>query len=99
MVRPSFQFLLACVVASVANAQTLGRIDNFNFNLEDPLKEEKPVVPILRFIDTQNPDGSYTYGYESGDGTYKVNNSSEKLHSHSHHQKSAVENKWHQNPL
>ena len=56
----------------MANAQTLGRIDNFNFNLEDPLKEAKPVVPILRFIDTQNPDGSYTYGYESGDGTYKV---------------------------
>jgi len=65
-------FLLACIVASVANAQTLGRIDNFNFNLDDPLKEEKPVVPILRFIDTQNPDGSYTYGYESGDGTYKI---------------------------
>merc|ERR1712045_68255 len=29
-------------------------------------------VPILRYIDTQNPDGSYTYGYESGDGTYKI---------------------------
>ncbi len=28
--------------------------------------------PSLRFIDTQNPDGSYTYGYESGDGTYKL---------------------------
>jgi len=67
-------FLLACMaVASVANAQTLGRIDNFNFNL-DNVKEEPPkeVVPILRFIDTQNPDGSYTYGYESGDGTYKI---------------------------
>ncbi len=25
-----------------------------------------------RYIDTQNPDGSYTYGYESGDGTYKI---------------------------
>ena len=81
----------------MANAQTLGRND-FNFNLNDPLKEEKPVVPILRFIDTQNPDGSYTYGYESGDGTYKVNNSVEKLHSH-YHQKSALESKWHQNPL
>ena len=65
-----FQFLLACIVASVANARTLGRIDNFN--LDDPLKEEKPFVPILRFIDLKNPDGSYTYGYESGDGTYKV---------------------------
>ena len=31
-----------------------------------------PIVPILRSIDRQNPDGSYTYGYESGDGTYKI---------------------------
>merc|ERR1712106_842508 len=31
-----------------------------------------PTVPILQFIDTQNTDGSYTYGFESGDGTYKL---------------------------
>ena len=24
-------------------------------------------VPILRYVDTQNIDGSYTYGYEVGD--------------------------------
>merc|ERR1712106_588303 len=29
-------------------------------------------VPILRFLDTQNEDGSYTYGFEAGDGTYKI---------------------------
>jgi len=29
-------------------------------------------VPILRYIDTQNEDGSYTYGFEGGDGTYKI---------------------------
>jgi hypothetical protein len=29
-------------------------------------------VPILRFLDRKNPDGSYTYGFESGDGTYKI---------------------------
>eukprot|EP00091_Calanus_sinicus_P020762 TRINITY_DN586_c0_g1_i1.p1 TRINITY_DN586_c0_g1~~TRINITY_DN586_c0_g1_i1.p1 ORF type:complete len:143 (-),score=44.10 TRINITY_DN586_c0_g1_i1:65-493(-) len=29
-------------------------------------------VPILRYIDTQNTDGSYTYGFEGGDGTYKL---------------------------
>jgi hypothetical protein len=29
-------------------------------------------VPILRFVDRQNADGSYTYGYESGDGSYKI---------------------------
>merc|ERR1711970_1066854 len=29
-------------------------------------------VPILRYVDTQNTDGSYTYGFEGGDGTYKL---------------------------
>merc|ERR1712045_578025 len=29
-------------------------------------------VPILRYIDNQNIDGSYTYGYEAADGTYKL---------------------------
>merc|ERR1712173_532857 len=29
-------------------------------------------VPILRYIDKQNTDGSYTYGYEAADGTYKL---------------------------
>merc|ERR1712043_42837 len=29
-------------------------------------------VPILRYVDNQNIDGSYTYGYEAADGTYKL---------------------------
>merc|ERR1711902_101567 len=29
-------------------------------------------VPILRYVDTQNIDGSYTYGYGAADGTYKL---------------------------
>jgi len=29
-------------------------------------------VPILRYIDTQNTDGSYTFGFEGADGTYKL---------------------------
>merc|ERR1712156_213632 len=29
-------------------------------------------VPILRYIDQQNTDGSYTYGFEGADGTYKL---------------------------
>merc|ERR1712088_58863 len=29
-------------------------------------------VPILRYLDRQNDDGSYTFGYESADGTYKI---------------------------
>ena len=39
---------------------------------EQQTKETTTPIPILRYIDTQNPDGSYTYGYESGDGTYKI---------------------------
>merc|ERR550539_73237 len=29
-------------------------------------------VPILRYVDNQNIDGSYTYGYQAADGTYKL---------------------------
>merc|ERR1711953_129731 len=29
-------------------------------------------VPILRYVDNQNIGGSYTYGYEAADGTYKL---------------------------
>merc|ERR1712168_1112525 len=29
-------------------------------------------VPILRYIDKQNTDGSYTFGFEGADGTYKL---------------------------
>merc|ERR1711962_1940588 len=29
-------------------------------------------VPILRYVDTQNTDGSYTFGFEGADGTYKL---------------------------
>ena len=50
----------------------------FNFDLltseinrQEP-ETTTPIVPILRSVDRQNPDGSYTYGYESGDGTYKI---------------------------
>ncbi len=51
-----------------------GLRSNSVFNLDFNLTPESttPPVPILRFIDRQNPDGSYTYGYESGDGTYKI---------------------------
>jgi len=48
------------------------RQDAFNLDFSLTPEETTPPVPILRYIDTQNPDGSYTYGYESGDGTYKI---------------------------
>merc|ERR1712062_543559 len=36
------------------------------------LLETSTPVPILRYIDSQNADGSYTYGFEGADGTYKI---------------------------
>lgn len=30
------------------------------------------VVPILKQVNRQNEDGSYSYGYENADGTYKI---------------------------
>merc|ERR1712020_831452 len=59
---------------SAVSAQ-LDRTFNLNFgldSLENTQTETTTPIPILRYVDTQNPDGSYTFGYESGDGTYKI---------------------------
>jgi len=78
--------LLACVSVAAAAPQQFGT-GNFNsFNFDQEVRgfssgnsrnslfaeETTPPVPILRQIQERNPDGSYTYGYESGDGTYKI---------------------------
>jgi len=69
----AFKFitLLACVSVSFASAQLTG-FNNLDFNLNDENTQSTTPVPILRFVDTQNADGSYTYGYENGDGSYKI---------------------------
>ena len=60
---------------SAVSAQ-LDRTFNLNFELDGLQNTQKTEtttpIPILRYIDTQNPDGSYTFGYEGGDGTYKI---------------------------
>jgi hypothetical protein len=62
------------VGSNLASAQfPRTRFGDFDFGLT--LNERATTttpVPILRFVDNQNADGSYTYGYESGDGTYKI---------------------------
>jgi len=73
----AFKFitLLACVSVSFASAQLTGFNNNLDFNFnndQQEIQESTTPVPILRFVDTQNADGSYTYGYENGDGTYKI---------------------------
>jgi hypothetical protein len=73
-----FTVLLACVASVAVGVPQQARIDPRTFDLSlggRTLESSKPVttpVPILRSLDQQNPDGSYTYGYESGDGTYKI---------------------------
>ena len=65
---------MACLSVSTVSAQ-LDRAFNFDLNLDNTDNNQvssTTPVPILRYIDTQNPDGSYTFGYESGDGTYKI---------------------------
>merc|ERR1712241_1349846 len=52
--------VLAVVVGSVA-----GQLTGTDSETSTP-------VPILRYLDQQNDDGSYTFGYESADGTYKI---------------------------
>jgi hypothetical protein len=77
----AFKIVLLACVASVAVAEPqqfrINGGNNFNFDLltseinREP-ETTTPIVPILRSVDRQNPDGSYTYGYENGDGTYKI---------------------------
>merc|ERR1712038_2182310 len=54
--------VLAVIVGSVA-----GQLTGTDSETSTP-------VPILRYLDQQNDDGSYTFGYESADGTYKIEN-------------------------
>merc|ERR1739844_210094 len=43
-------------------------------DLQNDIRERTTTtqVPILRQFENQNPDGSYSYGFESADGTYKI---------------------------
>lgn len=34
--------------------------------------EQTTPVPILKQINRHNEDGSYSYGYEGGDGSFKI---------------------------
>merc|ERR1711884_453737 len=64
-------------VLLVAGSTPAWTNSQFNFNFNNNIGTERPIssttpVPILRYVDTQNVDGSYTYGYEAADGTYKL---------------------------
>ncbi|KAL5234161.1 hypothetical protein ACI65C_001571 [Semiaphis heraclei] len=40
--------------------------------LAAPAGQQHTVIPILKQVNRQNEDGSYSYGYENADGTYKI---------------------------
>ena len=67
-----FQILSVLLVAGSAWTNPQNNFFNFNnFATQRPIAPSPTVsttpVPILRYVDTQNIDGSYTYGYEVGD--------------------------------
>merc|ERR1712045_583934 len=64
-------FVLVAAGGSSAWAQSslFGFSNNFN---NAPATPSTTPVPNLRYVDNQNIDGSYTYGYEAADGTYKI---------------------------
>merc|ERR1712110_276543 len=64
-------FVLVAAGGSPAWAQSSLFGFNNNFNPAPATPSTTP-VPILRYVDNQNIDGSYTYGYEAADGTYKL---------------------------
>lgn len=51
-------------------------VECINVNVSDHQVSEtqtEPQVAILKQIRKVNEDGSYTFGYEAGDGSFKVN--------------------------
>merc|ERR1711997_243599 len=65
-------FVLVAAGSAPAWAQQ-SSLFSFNNNLNSaPATPSTTPVPILRYVDNQNIDGSYTYGYEAADGTYKL---------------------------
>merc|ERR1712001_649078 len=65
-------FVLVAAGSAPAWAQQ-SSLFSFNNNLNSaPATPSTTPVPILRYIDKQDTDGSYTYGFEGADGTYKL---------------------------
>ena len=58
------QVILLALVLHWAAAAPQGKIEE--------TETEKPVVTILKQINQLNLDGSYTYGFEASDGTFRV---------------------------
>ena len=55
---------MSCVLAAPAKSAVLVEV------LEE--EERVPPVPILKQINEVHDDGSYTFGFEAGDGSFRV---------------------------
>merc|ERR1712170_148712 len=67
------KILFVLVAAGGSPAWAQSSLFGFNNNFYPaPATPSTTPVPILRYVDNQNIDGSYTYGYEAADGTYKL---------------------------
>merc|ERR1711962_1102488 len=67
--------LLGCVAGQ--NSRTFpslfgNSLNSLKSGVEEATSVSTTPVPILKFLDVHNNDGSYTYGYESADGTFKI---------------------------
>merc|ERR1712212_1231894 len=67
--------LLGCVAGQ--NTRTFpslfgNSLNSLNIGVEQAASVSTTPVPILKFLDVHNNDGSYTYGYESADGSFKI---------------------------
>merc|ERR1711976_874323 len=66
------KILFVLVAAGGSPAWAQSSLFGFNNNFYPaPATPSTTPVPILRYVDNQNIDGSYTYGYEAADGTSK----------------------------
>merc|ERR1711862_1042945 len=67
------KILFVLVAAGGSPAWAQSSLFGFSNNFQPaPATQSTTPVPILCYVDNQNIDGSYTYGYEAADGTYKL---------------------------
>merc|ERR1740128_644879 len=65
------KILVSVLLGSVAGQNTR-TFPGFSATFSNDAISTTTPIPILKFIDQQNNDGSYTYGFQSADGTYKI---------------------------
>ncbi len=59
--------LAVCAVSALPQGRVVEEVA-----ADEPTTTTKPPVPILKSINKVNDDGSYTFGYEAGDGSFRI---------------------------